>query len=284
MKNKRRIRIASILFAIAAVFAVFFVLSYDKPEKVATTYDNTNSEKTIERKIVNDASAEDVSEKTDWQDLIEKWKGKDISRIKTDRKVIALTFDGGANADGVEDILGILEKENIKGTFFLTGKFIEKYPFETKMIILSGGNIGNHSYSHPYFTKIADEEIKSELTKTENELSELNATFQPFFRFPYGDRNAKAILAVNENGYISIRWAIDSLGWKGTFGGMTKEAVENRIISKTVPGTIIMMHLGTNPDDKTQLDSEALPEIIQKLKSNGYSFATLSEILAEQID
>jgi len=274
MKKRCKIRIALILFAILAISAICFVLSYNIRNKT-TTYNNDNTTNNeIEKSMQNEKT-----EEIDWKPIIEKWKGKDVSQVKTKKKIIALTFDGGANADGVKKILSILKDNGIKGTFFLTGEFIERYPDETKMIIGNGGDIGNHSYSHPYFTKITSEEIKNELSRTENELSKLNTQFKPFFRFPYGDRNELTLSEINKNGYISIRWTIDSLGWKGTSGGMTEESVENRVISKIVPGAIILMHLGTNPDDKTQLDSEALPKIISELKKQGYGFVPISEIL-----
>ncbi|MFZ2970554.1 MAG: polysaccharide deacetylase family protein [Minisyncoccia bacterium] len=287
MKNKCKIRIALILFAIVAVSAAIFVLSYDKLNKTTRYYDNANNSRLVENIPQSDKLPENIiekenAEKIDWQALLEKWKVKDVSRIETDKKVVALTFDGGANADGVEKILDILKNNNIKGTFFLTGKFIEKYPDKTGMMIESGGDIGNHSYSHPYFTKLTDEEIGKELERTEGELSKLNATFQPFFRFPYGDRNNQTISAINSKKYISIRWTVDSLGWEGTSGGMTKEAVESRVLSKAVPGAIILMHLGTNSDDRTQLDSEALPQIISSLRSQGYGFVTITEMLNYQ--
>jgi len=283
MKNKCKIRIALIFFAIAAIAALYFVLLYQPSVEITIYNDNPNNNtenNSTNKESADNNSAKESTEETDRQLILDKWKGKDISQVKTDKKAIALTFDGGANADGVERILSILKDNGIKGTFFLTGQFIEKYPDKTKLILESGGEVGNHSYSHPYFTKLTDKEIKTELERTESGFSKLNATFQPFFRFPYGDRNEETISKINEDGYIAIRWTVDSLGWKGASGGMTKESVENRVISKTAPGAIILMHLGTNPDDKTQLDSDALPEIISGLKSQGYDFVTITEILA----
>ncbi|MFA6096216.1 MAG: polysaccharide deacetylase family protein [Candidatus Paceibacterota bacterium] len=284
MKKKCKIRLALILFAIAAFLSAFFVLSYDPPEKITINYDNGDRGKIIKNspqgdKPSGDSIKKENTETIDRQATVEKWKGEDISRIKTDKKFIALTFDGGANADGAGKILSILKDNGIKGTFFLTGKFIEKYPGETAMIFASGGNVGNHSYSHPYFTKLTGEEINTELEKTENALLKLNLEFHPFFRFPYGDRNRETIYAINGKNYISIRWTVDSLGWEGTSGGMTKESVESRVLSKAAAGAIVLMHLGTNPDDKTQLDSEALPGIISALKTQGYEFMTMTEML-----
>lgn len=215
---------------------------------------------------------------------VEKYKGKEILKVATEQKIVALTFDAGANADGVDKILPILAENGIEGTFFLTGKFIEKFPDKVKAIIASEGEIGNHSYDHPYFTQLSDNQIKDEIQKTETALGKLgkDARFNPFLRSPYGDRNNHTLGVISESGYINIRWTIDSLGWKGTSGGMSKQAVEDKVLEKVQPGAIIMMHLGSNPDDKTHLDSEALPGIISKLKENGYEFTTLSNLIGLQ--
>jgi peptidoglycan-N-acetylglucosamine deacetylase len=292
MKRRGKLHLTLVIFLLFAICAMIFVLfvfgknknininkERQEAEIINSKLDKNNNTKPIDRQGENNFNEIIETEEINWQPIIEKYRGKEITKINTAEKVVALSFDAGANADGVDRVLDILEKENIKGTFFLTGKFIEKYPDKVQKIISSGGDLGNHSYSHPYFTRISNEEIIVELEKTENLLSEFNAKFKPLFRFPYGDRNTQSQEIINNKNYIDIRWTIDSLGWKGTSGGMTKELVENKVISKTVPGAIIMMHLGSNPDDKTHLDSEALPKIILELRKQGYEFATLTELL-----
>lgn len=215
-----------------------------------------------------------------WDEWKEKYSGQEISRVKTEQKALALTFDAGANADGVDRILPILVQNDIRGTFFLTGKFIEKFPQAVQAIKKSGAEFGNHSYDHPYFTKLTSERIAAEISGAEDAFSRQGGEFLPLFRSPYGDRNAGTLASISEAGYLNIRWTVDSLGWKGTSGGMSKEKVQSQVLTKAASGAIIMMHLGSNPDDKTHLDSEALPEIIAQLKADGYEFKTLSELLA----
>lgn len=281
MKRKHKLHLTAFLFLIFTTCVMTFILkdsnnyNYDFDKSLETSIQNISTNDEI--KNINNKE-EKAKEEINWQPIIEKYRGKEITKIETDKKIIALTFDAGANADGVEKTLEILEKENIKGTFFLTGKFIEKYPDKVQMIINSEGDIGNHSYSHPHFTQISDSEIVNELEKTEKAMEKFDLKLKPFFRFPYGDRNSESRKVINNKNYIDIRWTIDSLGWKGTSGGITKESIENRVISKTSSGAIIMMHLGSNPDDKSHLDSDALPEIIKKLKEQGYEFVTLMEL------
>ncbi|MGI1849791.1 polysaccharide deacetylase family protein [Rhodococcus sp. SJ] len=92
------------------------------------------------------------------------------------------------------------------------------------------------------------------------------------FRFPFGVRTDADIRVVNDAGYVPVRWTVDSLGWKGTSGGLDVGAVTDRVVSAAVPGQIVLMHMGTNPDDGTTLDADALPAIIDGLRTRSYSF------------
>lgn len=283
MKNESKITF--VVVATAAIFVAHFILSSDK-KMVDINDDRGHGDKTeiIPREENYSAPWEshvpqNALPQTNWQPILDKHENKEISKGETDKKIIALTFDGGANADGTEKILDILKQENIKATFFLTGEFIRNYPDKTRSIIASGGNIGNHSFGHPHFAQLSDEKIISEIENAEAEFGKLGKKFDPIFRFPFGERDKRTMEKVSERGYLNIRWTVDSLGWKGASGGMTKDIVRDRVLLKATPGAIILMHLGSNFDDKTQLDSEALPEIVRELKSQGYEFVTVSKML-----
>jgi len=89
------------------------------------------------------------------------------------------------------------------------------------------------------------------------------------FRFPYGARDARTIALVNDLGYGSIRWTVDTLGWKGVEGEQTVESVRARVLSALRPGAIILMHVGAAPDGST-LDADALPSIIASIRARRY--------------
>ena len=77
-----------------------------------------------------------------------------------------------------------------------------------------------------------------------------------------------------------VGWTVDSLGWQGTSGGQTADKVAGRVLGAAQPGMIVLMHLGANPDDRTTLDADALPAIIQGLRAKGYSFTTLDALVS----
>ena len=208
--------------------------------------------------------------------------GTDFERIPTSRHVIALTFDAGANADAVSSILATLGAEHVPATFFLTGDFVNQFPAAARQIA-AAQRVGNHSMRHPYFTALTPTQITGELAGARDAIRAVTgADPRPLFRFPYGDRNAATIAAVNAAGYVPVRWTVDTLGWKGTSGGITAQTVRDRVINALQPGEIVLMHCGSNPTDHTTLDAVALGGIIETVKAMGYGFVTLDALLTAQ--
>jgi len=210
-------------------------------------------------------------------------RGKDIEVIPTSRRIVALTFDGGANADGLASILATLDRDDVTATFFLTGDFARNYPASVKAIVARGHRLGNHTATHPHLPALpSDAAIVSQLRVAEAQIRAAGGTDpRPLFRFPYGDRNSHTIAVVNGAGYVALRWTVDSLGWKGTTkGGITAQMVIERVVAAARPGEIVLMHVGSNPDDHTTLDAQALPTVIARLRSLGYGFVTLDALVA----
>ena len=205
--------------------------------------------------------------------------GQNWTAIPTNAKVVALTFDAGANADGVSSILGTLAKYHVTATFMLTGNFVRDYPAQSKAIAAAGYRIGDHSVSHPYFTTLTDAQMRDQVLSAQSQIKSVTgADPWPWFRFPYGDYNAHAISVVNSTGFVPVGWTVDTLGWKGTSGGITTQTVLNRVLGSLRPGEIVLMHCGSNPDDHSTLDAAALPSVIQALQARGYSFVTLDAL------
>jgi peptidoglycan/xylan/chitin deacetylase (PgdA/CDA1 family) len=204
-------------------------------------------------------------------------QGGEWSRLPTTRKVVALTFDAGANADGVAKIMATLRSTGVAATFFLTGQWVERYPQQTEQI----GTyypIGNHTYSHPHLPALTDAQVRDQVTLAQNRIRAVTAQdARPVFRFPFGDRDARTTSIVNSLGYGSIYWTVDTLGWEGTSGGQTTRTVVNRVLATLTPGQIVLMHVGSHPTDHSTLDADALPTLISELRQRGYGFTTIRQ-------
>jgi peptidoglycan/xylan/chitin deacetylase (PgdA/CDA1 family)/peptidoglycan hydrolase-like protein with peptidoglycan-binding domain len=196
-----------------------------------------------------------------------------ITKGSTSSKAVALTFDDGDDGANTQSILAILADNNIKATFFVTGKAAEDHPSLIKAIVNAGMEIGNHSYSHPEFTTISYSSMQSQLSTTENILVNLTGrSTKPYFRPPYGSYNSSVLQAVGDAGYTkTIYWTIDTIDWDGR----SASAIYSKVLDNATPGAIVLMHTGTGSNTKY-----ALQQMIDGLRSMGYSFATVSGILS----
>lgn len=201
---------------------------------------------------------------------------KFVTSVNTTSKVVALTFDDGADGANTNKILDILAKNNIKATFFLTGSGANNHPQYIKNIAAKGHQLGNHSYTHPDFTKLTATQMKSELDRTEALIKSLTGkTTKPIFRAPFGAVNSTVLSGVGASGYgYTIQWNIDTVDWKG----LTASQINTKVQTNIKPGSIVLMHTGAGAPG-TPL---ALPTMISQLKAKGYKFVTISQLLAYQ--
>ncbi|MDI6603892.1 MAG: polysaccharide deacetylase family protein [Thermoanaerobacteraceae bacterium] len=184
-------------------------------------------------------------------------------------KIIALTFDDGPSNEFTKKYVDLLKSMNINGTFFVIGKNAEKHPELLKYIYENGNEIGLHSYSHPFMSKLTPEQMVDELYKTQEIVYNATGEKPSLFRPPYEAYNKTLLQISNALGLHVVLWSVDPDDWKKP--GI--ESIVNRILLKVKPGSVILLHEG-KPETFA-----ALPQIIQKLKSEGYSFATVSNLM-----
>jgi peptidoglycan/xylan/chitin deacetylase (PgdA/CDA1 family) len=212
----------------------------------------------------------------------------DWAVLPTARPVVALTFDAGANADGLPSILSTLAAQGVPATFFLTGQWAQRFPNLAVQIAANPAySIGNHTFGHADLTALSDAAILEEVNRAQAAIATVTGRdTRPLFRFPFGARDARTMAEVNSLGYGSIRWTVDTLGWEGTAanrcepGGQTVSSVVSRVLGKVQPGEIILMHVGSSCDGTT-LDASALPQVIAGLKSRGYGFVSIGDFIRQ---
>ena len=197
-----------------------------------------------------------------------------IERAKTAKKVLALTFDDGPHQKYTEAILDILQNNGIRATFFVIGKNAQRYPQIIAKIYKGGNVIGNHSYSHFYLTKLTDEKVRAELTKTSELVNAVIKKYPILFRPPYGICSARSAEITRQLGFVTIVWNDTTNDYE--VEQTTPEKIAADIIKLAKPGSIIGLHDGGGNRQKTVA---ALPIIINTLKTAGYEFLTLPEML-----
>ena len=208
-------------------------------------------------------------------------RGQHWTRLPTSTRVVALTFDAGSGAQGIPSILDTLAAKKVPATFFLTGRWVTVYPeLARRIAAVPSYAVGNHTMSHPDLRGLSDAAIRGQLEDAEHWLDAVagRASTRPIFRFPYGAYDARTLGVVNDEGFASVLWTVDTLGWKGASGGQSADSVYTRAVGAAQPGEIVLMHVGASPDG-TMLDAEALPRVIDELRRRGYGFVNLREFL-----
>lgn len=189
--------------------------------------------------------------------------------VDTKEKKAAITFDTSWGDDHTTEILDILDKEGVKATFFVIGRWADEFPDKTKEIAKRGNEIGNHSDKHPDFTKLSSSEMINEVAAADAKLMTLTGVKPVFFRFPEGTYNDTSVDVIEKTGHKCIQWDVDSIDWRND-----GENIEyNRVISKTKQGSIILFH------NSGMYTAKTLPRVIQKLKAQGYKFVKLSDLI-----
>ena len=205
--------------------------------------------------------------------------GQDVRLVPTTRKIVVLTFDGGGDAAGLGKTLATLEAEQVAGTFFLTGRWVQVYPAEARAIAAAGHVIGNHTMTHVHSSQVPDTVLLAEMREAAVAIGKATGVDpRPWFRFPYGERTNSDVRLVNDHGYVCVSWSVDTLGWLGTSRGDATD-VTARVLSALQPGLVVLMHVGANPYDATTYDADSLSATITALRGRGYTFATVTDLL-----
>ncbi len=196
-----------------------------------------------------------------------------IKRADTEVKVVALTYDDGPSPS-TNQLLDILDRYQVKATFFEIGRHIEKHPEIVPMIVARGHELANHSYSHTNMMFKPREFLLSEIEKTDKLLQELGVKQDSIsFRPPFGLRFVVLSYLLSQMQKKLIMWDVDPQDYDNT---LTAEDIANRVIDNVRSGSIVLMHDGGGPQSKTLTATQA---IVKTLQSKGYAFKTVSELL-----
>lgn len=194
----------------------------------------------------------------------------------TSKKVIYLTFDAGFEAGYTPQILDALKKHNVSATFFLVGNYLETRPDLVKRMIEEGHSIGNHTYHHPDMSKISTlDSFQKEMTSLD-ELYEKTTGQVPtkFYRPPQGKYSTENLKMAKELGYKTFFWSLAYVDWYQDKQPTHEEAFK-KLLGRIHPGAVVLLH------STSKTNAEILDELLTKWEEMGYTFGTLSELVAE---
>jgi peptidoglycan-N-acetylglucosamine deacetylase len=212
--------------------------------------------------------------------------GKTIVSGPADERVVALTFDDGPNPPYTSAILDVLEREHVHATFFVVGRAVAAYPAVVRRAVRDGDAIGNHTWSHGHMILMNAAQVRSSLAKTDDAIFRAAGVHTRIMRPPFGARDWLVLDQARSLGYTPVMWSVPlAKDWEEP----PAQTILDRILPYVRDGSIIVLHDGNrgivcaNKRARTcdrHSEIEATRLIIERLRSQGYSFVTVPELLA----
>jgi peptidoglycan/xylan/chitin deacetylase (PgdA/CDA1 family) len=187
-------------------------------------------------------------------------------------KTIALTFDDGPHAGKTDKLLKILKDLDVKATFFLVGKMVDRNPQLVRDELAGGHEIGNHTYDHLNLEKLTSAQVAFEYQACSDAIQRAAGIRPQFCRPPGGRFDTEILKAASDEGMWTVLWTDDP----GDFARPDPKVLVDRLDKQMHDGGILLLH------DGIPQTLEVLPAVITELKHRGYRFVTCSELLAQK--
>ena len=196
------------------------------------------------------------------------------SRVETERRVVALTFDDGPHPGALGELLPMLRARGAKATFFVTGAELQRYPELGAALVAEGHELGNHTYAHRRMVLKSQAFIASEIESTDALIRATGQAGRIHFRPPYGVKGVGLPYYLANTGRRTIMWDVEPDSDAKV--ASSSAAIVSHVMERARPGSIILLHV-MYPSRRTSL--EAVPGIVDGLRSQGYEFVTVSELV-----
>jgi peptidoglycan-N-acetylglucosamine deacetylase len=201
--------------------------------------------------------------------------GQLVPRVDTSQKAVALTFDDGPTPEATGKILSALEEGQVRATFFVTGAELAKNMDEGRRIVAAGHELGNHSYSHERMVLVTPSFVRREVERTDELIREAGYRGEIYFRPPYGKKLFALPYFLSRTGRKSITWDVEPDSYPEVAADSDK--IAEHVLSRARPGSIIILHVMYGNRGESL---KAVKKIIEGLKAQGYSFKTVTELMA----
>ena len=191
--------------------------------------------------------------------------------VQRDQKLLSISFDAAWGNEDTQELIDILDRYGVKATFFVVGAWADKYPESVKALHDAGHEVMNHSNTHAHYPQLSVEEITADLTACNDKIEAITGVRPTLVRLPYGDYDDNAVRAVRALDMEPIQWDVDSLDWKE----ISAEEIARRVTGRVEPGSIVLFH------NAALHTPEALPDILETLIQEGYTFVPISQLILE---
>jgi peptidoglycan/xylan/chitin deacetylase (PgdA/CDA1 family) len=186
--------------------------------------------------------------------------------------LVAVTFDDGPDPGFTPLVLEILARYQATATFFCVGMNAAAHPDLVARVLDAGHGIGNHTWTHPYLPDLTRDELLRQVDATNDALRRVSGAPVDLFRPPYGSCTPETLGWLAEHGMTTVTWDVDARDWAAP--GVP--AITEVVGTSARDGSVILMHDGGG--DRSQTVA-ALPAILEGLRSRGYGFGTVEQII-----
>jgi len=183
---------------------------------------------------------------------------------------VALTFDDGPSASTTPELLDILAAEEVPATFFVLGSQAQAFGDLIAREVADGHEVGNHTWQHPDLSALSADQVREEVEHTNEVVAEVTGSEPTALRPPYGATNDTVAAVAEELGMAQVAWDIDTLDWQHHD---PKQTVANA--AEATAGSIVLVH------DIHDTTIEAVPDVIETLREEGFTFVTVSDLLGQ---
>ncbi|HYR90135.1 MAG TPA: polysaccharide deacetylase family protein [Terriglobia bacterium] len=194
------------------------------------------------------------------------------------RRQVALTFDDGPDPVWTPRVAAILRRFRIPGTFFCIGRPARTHPDLVRALRDDGHEIGNHSYSHKNLWFRSPAQVREEIERCQEILSDIVSIPPVVFRPPFGDRGPQVLSEARKLKLHTVLWSLDAKDWKSPPAGL----LLNRVQRRTHEGAVLLFHDGSHngrfPDRSSTV--AAIAGLVPWLRLQGYEFVTVSALMA----
>ncbi|MCL5270586.1 MAG: polysaccharide deacetylase family protein [bacterium] len=205
-------------------------------------------------------------------DVLAAYRGKVFSHGASGSRLIALTFDDGPYPNTTPQLLEVLKSKGVKATFFMLGSEAAASPAVARRVADAGFEIGCHTYSHLDLHRMSSAAMRAEIEKGCRAIEQAAGRRPVLLRPPYGNTNAAVRQVCGDLGLVIVNWSIDPTDWNVK---VSSESILKKVISQAHGGGIVCMH------DTRRNTIKALPDIIDDLRAKGFTFVTVSELIAD---
>ncbi|MEH7073582.1 polysaccharide deacetylase family protein [Neobacillus drentensis] len=188
-----------------------------------------------------------------------------------DKPMVTFIINVAWGNEYLSEILAVLKRHNVTASFFLEGNWVKNNPDLAKMIVSSGHEVGNHSYSHPDMKKLTAERAREQMVKTNEIIEAATGEKCVWFAPPSGSYRDETIKVADELNMKTVMWTVDTIDWRKP----SPDALISRVMSKIDKGSMVLMH-------PTESTAKSLDRLITQIKQKNLEIGTVSELMSEQ--